>query len=95
MELMRYYNNGFSVFAHIAYYFEKPVGFLRSKHGGRLVQNEYVCASVQNLNYFKSLLFGYGHIIYLFHGIYIKSVLITNFLYFFGGFLNAVFSLLV
>ena len=67
-------DDGLSVVSHVADYRKKFFRFLRSKHGSRLIEYEYVGAAVQNLDYFKRLLLGNGHFIDLFVRVKLKAV---------------------
>ena len=59
MELMGDYDNGLTICLHVAHNVEEHIGLLRRKHGGGFVQYQYIRSSVQHLDYFKGLFFGY------------------------------------
>ena len=67
------------------------MSFLRSKNGGRLVQNENVGAPIEHLYDFHRLFFRNRHFIDLFVWIDLKAVFLAYFGNLFGGVFNVVF----
>ena len=55
MELMRYYDDRLSIVSHIFDYVKQLFGFLRGKHGGRLIEYEYIGTAVQHLDNLQRL----------------------------------------
>ena len=56
VQLVRDYDYGLAVVAHVAQYGEELVRLLRSQHRRRLVEDEDVRAAIQNLDYLDGLL---------------------------------------
>ena len=63
---------------HVAYDRKQLFGLLRSKNGGRLVENQYLGASVKRLDYLERLLLRDGHIVDLLIGIDVKTVFLAD-----------------
>ena len=74
MELMRYYDDRLSVVSHIFDYVKQLFRFLRGKHGGRLIEDEYIGAAVQDLDDLQSLFLRDRHAVHLLIGIHLKAV---------------------
>ena len=77
--LERDYNNRLSVVTHLAKDREELFGFLRSKNGGGLVEDKYICASVEHLDNLNRLLLGYSHLVYLLAGVNVEAVASADF----------------
>ena len=86
-------NNRLAVFFHITHDIKKILGILWCQYCSRLIKDQYISASVQYLNYFYSLLFRNGHIIYFFVNIDIEAIFITDIHDLFFSFLEIEFSL--
>ena len=71
-------DNALAVITHTAEHSEQFLGLLRGQNSGRLVQNQDVCATVQNLDNFHGLLFGDTHSVDLFLGVNLKAVLLAD-----------------
>ena len=92
MHFVRDYDNGFSIVLHSSENGEELFGFLRSKNSRRLVQNEYIGASVKNFYNFYRLLFGNRHFMDFLFRVYRKTVFFgdcSNFLIYVTEFILA------
>ena len=78
-------DNGLAVVAHVAQHRKELVGLLGRQHGGGLIQDQDVGASVQNLYNLDSLLLRDGHIIDLLIRVHLKAVSIADRTDPFGG----------
>ena len=76
IEFMSDDHNRASLIFHIADNAEQLLDFLRSQNCGRLVHDQDLRATIQNLYDLQRLLFPNGHIIYLLVRVDIQSVLI-------------------
>ena len=78
VEFVRNDDDTFAVGFHCAQYVEQPVRFRRGKHGGRFVEDKYVCAAVKCFDNLHRLLFRHRHVVDFFVGIYLKTVFGTH-----------------
>ena len=78
VELVGDDDEGFAVVLHVAHDGKELVGLLRRQHGGGLVQDQDVCAAIQNLHDLHGLLLRNGHIVDLHVGINVKAILFAD-----------------
>ena len=67
-------DNGLSVVAHVAQHGKELIGLLGSEHGRGLVQNQDVCAAVEDLDDLNGLLLGNRHVVDLLVRVHLKAV---------------------
>ena len=63
VEFVRDDDDGFSLFAHDSQDVEELFDFMRGQHGGRLVEDQNSCLTVEGLQQFHALLFADGEIL--------------------------------
>ena len=78
MKFVRDYYYGFPVLFHLSEDREKSFRFLRRKHGGRFVEDQYVRASVKDFYDLNGLFFGNRHIRDVFHRVDLETVSLAD-----------------
>ena len=92
---MRDDDNSLSVGLHVAQDGKELVCLLGGQNGGRLIQNQNVCAPVEDLDDFYSLLLGDGHVVNLLCGVNVKAIFFADGPHLFVGGLDIQLAALV
>ena len=85
VELVGDDDQGLAVCLHISHDIEEPVRLLGGQHGGGLIQDQDVCAPVEDLDDLHRLLLRHGHVVDLLVGINGKTIFLTDLQDFGGG----------
>jgi len=85
VELVGDDDQGLAVCLHIPHDIEEPVRLLGGQHGGGLIQDQDVCAPVEDLDDLHRLLLRHGHVVDLLVGINGKTIFLTDLQDFGGG----------
>ena len=74
LKLVGYKYYALALARKVMHYLNKLLNLLRSKRRGGLVKYKYICAAIQHLKYFRTLLHAHGYVLYFSVGIYVKAV---------------------